>query len=156
LRKSQDQKITNDGDERPETATIGGEWEPQIPFEIFDRCPKIKRKQDQFVHKPTGGWIPLVMTKKYSGARTNEKEHAKKQVKTTNFRRGRTVCGSEPDCLQSEPRTVWSPTPDCPRPEERADAELKRAEANRAIAGERLRAGAYTAWLSGMDEMLDA
>ena len=45
---------------------------------------------------------------------------------------------------------------DCPRPEERADAELKRAEANRAIAGERLQAGANTARLSGMDEMLDA
>ena len=39
---------------RPE----GDEWEPQISFEIFARCPKItpkhERKIKPKIHKPTG------------------------------------------------------------------------------------------------------
>ena len=50
------------------------------------------------------------------------------------------------------PKNNWRIRASIPNPK----SQVKRAEANRVIAGERLRAGANTAWLSGMDEMLDA
>jgi len=66
--------------------------------------PKSKHTQDQFVHKPTGGWIPPVMTKKYSGTNENQRKWARgEEWKQPTLDGGRTVCGSDPDCLQSNP-----------------------------------------------------
>jgi hypothetical protein len=31
--------------EEPEMATRGGEWKPQISFEIFGHCPKLKSQE---------------------------------------------------------------------------------------------------------------
>jgi len=47
---------------RTETATKGGEWEPQISFEIFGHCPKIKPQRqthERWVVHETTRWLDV-------------------------------------------------------------------------------------------------
>jgi hypothetical protein len=61
---------------------------------------KNKRTQERCIHEPTGGWVPPVMTKKYSGIIENQRNRAHDERQREE--------------ITAQSRTIWGLVSDCP------------------------------------------
>jgi len=76
--------VMKDRKRRPE----GGEWEPQISFEIFGRCPKIKPQKQthaRSICSQANWWLDTSGDdKKYSRTNENQRKRAHEETSENN------------------------------------------------------------------------
>jgi hypothetical protein len=65
-------------------ATRGGEWSLKFLLKylatVLKSSPKSKHTQERYVHEPTGGWVPLVMSKRHNGTIENPRKRAREEM----------------------------------------------------------------------------